>query len=91
MGKVRRRTSSVVVCVVLTEQVEYSCEAESRATLEAVCMRLPEERCLSSPSDAAWVGCEEKEFNCMNGQCISAADVCDKSYECANGNDETWW
>lgn len=56
-----------------------------------LCMKLPEERCLSEPIDNMMNMCGEDEFPCGDGKCIHGLSVCDKTYDCRTGADEMWY
>jgi hypothetical protein len=78
-----------ILCVL--DGVRESCHGKSRDQLEKICMRLPEDMCLSAPYMERPM-CEEHEWDCGDGQCIHGLGVCDNKYQCMNGADELeWW
>ncbi|XP_067935639.1 low-density lipoprotein receptor-related protein 8-like [Watersipora subatra] len=71
----------------LNATYEY-CSGEGREQLVMLCMKLPEDRCLSEPIDNMMNMCGEDEFPCGDGKCIHGLSVCDKTYDCRTGADE---
>ena len=76
--------------LVVTEGVREGCHGDARDVLEEICMKLPEERCISSPYYDTSM-CEEEEFDCGYGNCIHGLGLCDNKYQCLNGADELMW
>jgi len=72
------------------EFVRDGCHGAPRDTLEEICMKLPEEECISEP-DTGMNECGRHEFDCGNGQCIPGLGICDTKYHCMNGADELKW
>ena len=66
-----------------------NCEGDSKAYLESVCMKLPEDNCMGDTNQLS--RCGEYEFDCGDGQCIPGVGVCDGKYQCMNGADELGW
>jgi len=81
--------SDAFACL-FAEGVRSKCTGDGLAYLESVCMKMPEERCLSEGPGADDV-CGEDEFHCGDGQCIDGLKVCDYGYDCHNGADELRW
>lgn len=70
-----------------------SCFGAGRQWLVDECMKLPTERCLPSMPEKGMNGsrCDDEDFDCGDGQCISYGRVCDNQFECRNGADELGW
>jgi len=70
--------------------VAERCDGDSRAYLESICMKLPEEKCVGA-DDMSSGPCGTDEFHCGDGQCVHGLDLCDYKYACKNGADELRW
>ncbi|XP_067935633.1 low-density lipoprotein receptor-related protein 1B-like [Watersipora subatra] len=82
--------STLLSCplVMTVSKIHFYCSGEGREQLVMLCMKLPEERCLSEPIDNMMNMCGEDEFPCGDGKCIHGLSVCDKTYDCRTGADE---